>query len=432
MGLGSVHGRMPASDVGGRAVRRLRECKLCGQFQALPELAPGASAACRRCGVTLSSHRTDPEGRALALATTGVLLFILAATLPFMQLDLAGEGRRTTLAAGPVALGEGGLWEVGVVVLATTILAPIAKLSALIWVLVGLRLQLPRAWLVPVFRWVEELTPWSMIEVFLLGVFVAYTKLTDLAPVHVGLAVYALGALMLVIAAMDTVLDHDVVWARLEPSGLQARCEPGPGRRIGCDDCGQVSRLSNFARILICPRCGGQLHHRKTASLQRSWALLIAAAVFYVPANTLPVLTAIQLGRGHPSTILGGVSELAAGGQWPLAALVFVASIAVPVLKLASLAWLLISVHLRRRRGLVERTRLYRIVEAVGRWSMIDVFMISILTALVQAGNLATIIPGPGVLSFCAVVILTMLAAGSFDPRLMWDAASSDSDVPLP
>jgi paraquat-inducible protein A len=171
------------------------------------------------------------------------------------------------------------------------------------------------------------------------------------------------------------------------------------------------------------------LHHRKTNSLARSWALLLAAMVFYIPANTLPVLTAIQLGRGEPATILGGVSELAAGGQWPLAALVFVASIVVPVLKLLSLAWLLISVRLRRGTGLVDRTRLYRIVEAVGRWSMIDVFMISILTALVQAGTLATIIPGPGVLSFCAVVILTMLAANSFDPRLMWDAANPESDT---
>lgn len=402
----------------------VRECKMCGLFQRVPALAPGSRAACPRCDTTLCAHRTDPEGRALALASTGVLLFALAASQPFLALDLAG-GRQTDLTTGPWALGENGLWEVGLVVLATTILAPMARLAALIFVLLGLRADLPRAWLVPPLRWVEGLAPWSMIEVFLLGVFVAYTKLSDMAPVHPGIAVYALGGLMLATAAMDRAVDHEALWARLETADLAARCASGGGARIGCDDCGQVS--TSFA-ARPCPRCQAPLTHRKTASLERSWALLIAAAVFYIPANTLPVLTAIQLGRGEPSTILGGVSELAAGGQWPLAVLVFVASVAVPVLKLLSLAALLMSVRLRHRAGLRDRTRLYRMVEAVGRWSMIDVFMVSILTALVQAGQIATVVPGAGVLCFCAVVILTMLAANSFDPRLMWDAAQPETE----
>jgi paraquat-inducible protein A len=396
----------------------LRECPLCGLFQSVPEIGHGMRAQCGRCGTTLRSHRTDPEGRALALAMAGLAMFGLAVSLPFMELDLRGRGAATHLAAGPEALREQGMGAVALVVLATTVLAPLAKLLCLIWVLVGLRLKRRLPHTVLAFRWAEELGTWSMIEVFLLGVFVAYTKLSDLAPVHMGAAAYALGALMLAMAAADAALDHQAIWHRLEPAGLQHRCAAGPGPLIGCDDCGQVSRA-----LHTCPRCGGELRHRKPHSLQRSWALLIAAAVLYVPANTLPVLTSIQLGRGQPDTILSGVEELGATGQWPLAALVFVASITVPVLKLVGLGWLLISTQLGLRAGLGERTQLYRIVEAVGRWSMVDVFMISILTALVQAGNLASIIPGPGVICFCAVVILTMLAANSFDPRLMWDAA---------
>jgi paraquat-inducible protein A len=151
--------------------------------------------------------------------------------------------------------------------------------------------------------------------------------------------------------------------------------------------------------------------------------LLIASAILYIPANTLPILTVIQFGQGAPSTIIGGVLELAEAGQWPLAVLVFVASITVPVLKVVGLALLLITTQRGMRGHLAERTLLYKIVEAVGRWSMLDVFMISIITALVQAGEIATITPGPGAVCFCAVVILTMLAAISFDPRLMWDAA---------
>jgi paraquat-inducible protein A len=172
-----------------------------------------------------------------------------------------------------------------------------------------------------------------------------------------------------------------------------------------------------------CPRCGFRLRDRKPGSLQRTWALALAALVLYIPANIYPVLTVVQLGAGQPSTILGGVQELLELGMWPLAALVFFASVAVPVLKLVGLGILLITTHTGTGWALRDRTVLYRVVDAIGRWSMIDIFMESILVALVQFGQLASVYPGPGAIAFAAVVILTMLAARSFDPRLMWDSA---------
>ena len=174
--------------------QRLCACSICGLFQAMPKLKRGARAVCRRCGSVLRQDRTDPAGRALAWALTGLLLFTLAATLPFMRIDL-GSVRQTTLLTGPEALEQSGMWELALVVLATTMLAPLGKLLAVIWVMVGLRLGWAARHLVPVFTWVERLGPWSMIEVFMLGVFVAYTKLNELAPVHMGMAVYALGGL---------------------------------------------------------------------------------------------------------------------------------------------------------------------------------------------------------------------------------------------
>lgn len=406
---------------------RLRECPICGLFQSMPTLKRRGAACCARCGSLLRQDRTDPAGRALALATAGLLLFVLAVSLPFLRLDL-GAGQETNLTTGPVALENQGMWELALVVLGTTMLAPLAKMLAMVWVLVGLRLRQPPGHLAVVFRLVEILTPWSMVEVFLLGVFVAYTKLGDLAPVHVGGGLYALSVLMLLMAAADSALDHEAVWERLEPGWLAREAPPPVGQRIACDSCGQVMRKPAVDQRAACPRCYSILRHRKPDSLNRTWALLVAAAVLYIPANTLPVLTVIQLGQGAPSTILAGVEELGAAGLWPLAALVFVASIAVPVLKLVGLSILLLSTRHRSRLNLGQRTLLYKIVEAVGRWSMIDVFMISILTAMVQAGALATVVAGPGVLCFCAVVILTMLAANSFDPRLMWDAAERDED----
>ena len=190
----------------------------------------------------------------------------------------------------------------------------------------------------------------------------------------------------------------------------------------GCHTCGLVSKAPAAGAHARCARCDAPLHVRKPESLARTTAFLIAAAILYVPANTLPIMTLHKLGRGTPNTILSGVEHLIAANLWSLAALIFFASIAVPVLKMVGIGYLAWSTHRGSRRRARERTRLYRIVESVGRWSMIDVFVISILVALVELGELATIETGPAAAAFCGVVVLTMFAATSFDPRLMWDA----------
>jgi paraquat-inducible protein A len=305
----------------------------------------------------------------------------------------------------------------------------------MLFVLLGLRMKRPPAEIRSIFAWVEYLRPWSMIEIYLLGLFVAYTRLKGMATVDLGPAVYALGALMVVMVVADYTLDDQAVWEAMEPPNRRVRrtldlgagaTYPATGRRlhwrIGCDVCGLVRRAAPGMR---CTRCGFRLRERRPASLQRTWALALAAMVLYIPANTYPVLTVVQLGAGQPSTILGGVRELIDAGMWPLAALVFFASVAVPVLKLIGLGILLLTTHYGTGWRLHDRTVLYRIVDAIGRWSMIDIFMESILVALVQFGQIASVYPGPGAIAFAAVVILTMLAARSFDPRLMWDYAQS-------
>ncbi len=399
----------------------LRECPMCGLFQTVGVPRPHTRLNCGRCGSLLRAHRTDPARRALALVIAALLLFTLAATQPFLTLEL-GAGRQTTLLGGPEALQQTGLAPLALVVLATTLLAPLARLTLTARVLLGVYrpdvLPVSKRHLATLLRWAEWMAPWSMLEVFLMGVLVAYAKLIDLAPVHVGIAAYALGAVMLMTAAADATLDRPAMWAALDNPDVVTQHRPtGSKRRLSCDCCGRVS-----VGATICPRCGAHLELRSRESLAKSWALLLAAVALYIPANTLPILTVTQLGQGTPHTILAGVFELAADGLWPLAALVFTASVAVPMLKVLGLAFLLISTQRRSRAQLAQRTLLYRIVEAAGRWSMIDVFMISILTALVQMGALATVVPGAGALCFCAVVILTMLAAEEFDPRLMWDA----------
>jgi len=172
----------------------------------------------------------------------------------------------------------------------------------------------------------------------------------------------------------------------------------------------------------ICAQCGVEMHSRKPNSISRTWALVITAFIFYIPANMLPVMTVISFGEGEPDTIMSGVVALVEGEMWALAFLVLFASFIVPLTKLIGLSYLLISIQVGSRWRPRERTQLYRIIEVVGRWSMLDIFMISILISLVKLGSIATIEPGVGGTFFAAVVVITMFAAMSFDPRLIWDS----------
>ena len=171
-----------------------------------------------------------------------------------------------------------------------------------------------------------------------------------------------------------------------------------------------------------CPRCHATLHRRKPNSLARTWALLLEAVIIYVPANVLPVMTVTSLGRAQADTIMSGVVYLYVHGQWPLAVLIFFASVFVPLVKILTLSFLAASVGRRSTWRPVDRTRMYRLTEVVGRWSMVDIYVVTILVALVKLGNLATIEAGAGAVFFGAVVVITIIAAEGFDPRLIWDA----------
>jgi paraquat-inducible protein A len=203
---------------------------------------------------------------------------------------------------------------------------------------------------------------------------------------------------------------------------------PQPGEPwVMCGACQMVVAAPEAAAgRRRCPRCATPLEPRQPGSLSATLALITAAAILYLPANLLAVMTVERFGRVNSYTILAGVDELVQLGMWPLALLVFFASIVVPMLKLVSLAWFLHAIRRHSARWLRERTVLYRLIDMVGRWSNIDVFMVSILAASLQFGFLTTVDPEAGIVSFAAVVVLTMLATAVFDPRLMWDAARRD------
>ena len=403
----------------------LRECPDCGEFQRIGPLRPGEVAECDRCGALLRRRHRNSLSTTVALACAGLFVLFGAVISPMLSIRLAGQERSTGLAGLPIGFENENMPLLAIVVLATTMVAPFVRLLLTVLMIAGIQGGLARGSLIAMARLRDVLKPWAMIEVFLLGMFVAYTRLAALAQVELGTGLYALGALMLLTAWADCWLDEEALWEaigrRARPRG-EAPVAPGAvgSRLIGCDTCGQVSRgQAGHA----CPRCDTPLRDRKPQMVARTWALLLTAAILYIPANIYPVMTVVRLGQGAPSTILGGVQELIEYRMWPLALLVLFASILVPMFKLVGLGTLLILTQMGSGRRLVDRTRLYRIIDFIGRWSMIDVFMLSILTALVRMGVIASVTPGWGAVAFASVVILTMLAALSFDPRLMWDAA---------
>ncbi len=208
-------------------------------------------------------------------------------------------------------------------------------------------------------------------------------------------------------------------------SAMAGRATAAQAGLLGCHSCGLLTPLAPDS-IQRCRRCGERLHQRHPNSINRSWALLIAAVVFYIPANLLPITLTTALGNTEGDTIMQGVIYFIGSGEWPIALVIFTASIMVPTLKIISMTYLLLSAQRRRIGQCVNRTRLYRVVELVGRWSMIDVFVVTIMVALVQLGSVANVQAGPGAPYFCAVVVITMLAAASFDPRLIWDGLTAD------
>jgi paraquat-inducible protein A len=209
--------------------------------------------------------------------------------------------------------------------------------------------------------------------------------------------------------------------------------KPGPWTAaqaglVLCGACGLLCRPAHEDDPGRCPRCHEELAFRRPHALQRTWAFILAAAICYLPANLLPILETTSLGSAEEDTIISGVVLLYTTGSWPLALIVLIARVMIPLAKLIALAYLLITVQRGSIRSNRERTRLYRLIIIIGRWSMLDVFVATFVVALIQLQPLMSVMPGPGVLFFAAVVVLTMLAAESFDPRLIWDSTKGGLD----
>lgn len=417
------HGEGQAAGAGG-----LTACRECDLLHRIVPVAPGGKALCTRCAAPLYRNVPHSLDRACALYLSALMLWVMANAFPFVSLRLNGRVEDNVMVSGPLALAREGMPELGLLVFLTSILFPLLTIAGSLYVLLPLRFgrRIPGAALA--YRMVRVLDPWSLVGVFMLGLLVALVKLLDLADVVPGTGLYAFAGLLLATAAANANMDHDAIWPRVGPliEGRE-RAPAATAAELGltsCHTCEMLVPAAPPGGRAHCPRCGSPVHGlRRPDSVARTWALLGSAALMLVPANLYPVMTVIQFGQGEPNTIIGGVMHLISGGMWPLAMLVFFASFVVPLSKISVLVLLLETV----RRGSAWRQRdralLYRVTEVVGAWSMVDIFLVGILVALVNMGALASVRPGVGAVFFGAAVVLTMLAAASFDPRLVWDRA---------
>jgi paraquat-inducible protein A len=393
-------------------------CPDCGLVQWLPEIAAGQVAQCVQCAKMLTRRSRGGIDVPLTLAVAALVLLIPANLAPLMSVSERGAQRENWLSTGVATLWTSGYEFLALLVAAFTIVIPFLYLALLVTVLGSIRFGGPPR-LGRVFRWSENLRPWMMIEVYLVGACVAYSRLQKIAFVNVGLGGWCLMASAFALLLFTAKLDERRIWDALAPR----RPFAAGTAAISCIAC--ELPVPEARALERCPRCEAVLHDRKPFALHRTTALVMAGFVLLIPANLLPILTVEQLGSIDPNTILGGIRELIRANLWPLAVIVFVASVIVPLMKLFGLSWMLLLTHQRSARYLVGRTRLYRVIDLIGRWSNIDIFMLSILVALVRFGALSQVRAGYGAMAFGAVVIVTMVASRAFDSRLMWDAARS-------
>ncbi|MFA9216070.1 MAG: paraquat-inducible protein A [Sphingomonadaceae bacterium] len=408
----------------------LISCHDCGVLHLRRAVQPRDKARCVRCRSVLYRGIYSDVNRMAAITLGAIFTFLIAQCCPIVSLEINGYTSGATLLGAIAVLWSEQMQLVALVVFLFTMLLPAVELGALLYVTLGLRAGVRPPGLHRLLRAIHLARRWGMTEVLMIGILITIVKMTSLAHVVMQPGLFAFGALTLMLAVVVS-FDPRLLWNLADTLPGHAPA-PAPHYHaltagaplLSCHACGLVAldeQPTAQHTHQCCQRCGARLHHRHPDSVARTWAFLQAATIHYIPANLLPVMYTHSLFGKEDDTIISGVVYFWTSGSPGLAAIIFIASIVVPVLKLAALSLLALTAQRRSRWRPRQRTILYRLVEFVGRWSMLDIFVITLTVALVRFQSLAVITAGPGALAFCAVVVLTMLASMQFDPRLIWD-----------
>jgi paraquat-inducible protein A len=394
-------------------------CPECGALADTSALARRALARCRVCHYPLERASGRSVAAALACSLTTFVLLLPGNLSPLMTVHMLGAERSAELGSGIVVMWHQHFELLAIILGLTGIVLPLVRFSALSAVLAAVLCGWRPGWLGRCYRWALWLDAWAMPDVYLIGCFVGYTRVTQELTGSIDAGGYCFVAAAFMSMLTRATLDRRTVWRAIAPERQVVAGE----RVLSCTACDLVAPVEHAGRP--CPRCALKLRKRKPDALARAMALSVAAFVLAFPANLYPMTISHQLGHDVSHRIIDGVSELFEAGLWPLGILIFGTSIAIPFMKLAGMAWFVASVLRRSDRHLRTKTFLYRLIDELGRWSNVDVFTIAAFVPLIRFDGLADARPADGATAFALVVILTMAASRAFDPRLMWDAAQA-------
>ena len=401
-------------------------CTQCDLLVALPPLQHGHKAACPRCGATLTTQWDEPRQRPTAYALVALFMLLLSNLFPFVNMKVAGVTSEVTLLEIPGVMFSEDYASLGTLFLLFVQMVPAFCLVTIL--LLVNRVPMSQQTKTFLARILFQLKTWGMAEIFLAGVLVSFVKLMAYGDVGIGSSFIPWCLFCLLQLRTMQCVDRHWLWDDIAPQPVPvAPLRVGvPGIHQGLRSCPCCTAIVAVDEP-VCPRCHTKGYVRRRNSLQWTMALLVTSILLYLPANILPIMITDLLGDQMPSTILAGVILLWSEGSYPVALVIFIASIMVPTLKMIAIAWLCWDAKGHGRRDSERMHFIYEIVEFVGRWSMIDVFVIAVLSALVRMGGLMNIYPAMGALMFALVVIITMFAAMTFDPRLSWDREPESS-----
>lgn len=395
-------------------------CEECDWLVSATPLDAGSRIECERCQHTISDCAKQPFTEPLAYAFTSIVMLLLSYAFPFMSFSSSGVTINIHFYQAMSRLVDNDFAAIAAFLFISLTLLPLLCLILIIALHSKFQQASPRRlWQL---KMLEAIKPWIMVDVFLVGILVALIKIMSMADVGFGLSFWAF--CLFTLAFLKTLLSVDMHWLWHQHAGpLPTLALPNEittsqqAHLIRCHHCGALNQPAHSH----CNRCHSAVFARKRNSIQSSVAFLFAAAVFYIPANLFPIMDMRLLGQSEPSTIIGGVLLLWKLGSYPVALIIFFASIMIPIAKMLALAWLCFYATRNQPEQAKAQLTIYRITEFVGRWSMIDVFVVAVLVALVHIDGIVVVYPGNAALSFAGVVVLTMLSAISFDPRIIWD-----------
>ena len=393
-------------------------CRHCGTIQGVPD-RHGGVLDCAVCHVGLERFSGRSVDAALATASAALLLLLPANGMVFLTTTLLGAAEHSRLISSSVVLWRQGWPVLAIAICLFTVILPIVRFSLLSTVLGAVRFGWRPEWLGRMFRWSNMLQTWAMADVFLLAFLVAYARLAATVTVIIGPGAVCFIAAGLLTLLSRATLDKKAVWRLIMPQPALAIDQA----TMSCEACELL--VPAHLDKTPCPRCGQKLESRKKNAVARAAAFSLGAIIFYAPANILPIATIPINLKPTAYNIIGGVHDLLDARLYGLALLVFLASFLIPMAKLGAMAWFIYSVRAHSKRKLRLKTQLFQLIDEIGRWSMVDPLVIASFVPVVHFNTLLTARADDAAPFFTGVVILTILAAKSFDPRLMWDVAET-------